>query len=224
MAGIDKFNDHCWQDVIPPADLDLYSAWRRETFVGERPALAIDNGGGRTGFSLLLFTTLLIKSVVHAFQRAIVGPQIEVVMNRTLRWQVFRDRAPLASSGEHVHETVYHLAHNHSTLVAAALTGWDQRFDQLPLVVSQIARIAQLAAVVTGSVLARPHLVTPSESQATTLESHPIHMIQVLSGQTLMQHILVAGELKSGKLIKLFDVALPGFGFYIVYRSGHPRH
>jgi hypothetical protein len=27
--------------------------------------------------------------------------------------------------------------------------------------------------------------VTPSESQATTLESHPIHMIQVLSGQTL---------------------------------------
>ena len=72
------------------------------------------------GFSLLLFTTLLIKSVVHAFQRAIVGPQIEVVMNRTFRRQVFRDRAPLASGGEHVHETVYHLAHNHSTLVAAA--------------------------------------------------------------------------------------------------------
>ena len=48
-------------------------------------ALAIDNGGGRTGVSLLLFTTLLIKSVVHAFQRAIVGPQIEGVMNRTFR-------------------------------------------------------------------------------------------------------------------------------------------
>jgi maleamate amidohydrolase len=43
MAGIDKFNDHCWKDVIPQADLDLYSSWRRETFVGERPALiAID--------------------------------------------------------------------------------------------------------------------------------------------------------------------------------------
>ena len=43
MAGIDKFNDHCWKDVVPQADLDLYSGWRRETFVGERPALiAID--------------------------------------------------------------------------------------------------------------------------------------------------------------------------------------
>ena len=43
MASIDKFNDHCWKDVIPEADLKLYSGWRRETFVGPRPALlAID--------------------------------------------------------------------------------------------------------------------------------------------------------------------------------------
>src|SRR5262249_44896002 len=43
MASIDKFNDHCWRDVIPQADLELYSGWRRETFVGARPAmLAID--------------------------------------------------------------------------------------------------------------------------------------------------------------------------------------
>ena len=43
MASIEKFNDHCWKDVIPEADLLLYSGWRRETFVGQRPALlAID--------------------------------------------------------------------------------------------------------------------------------------------------------------------------------------
>ena len=43
MASIEKFNDHCWKDVIPEADLRLYSGWRRETFVGPRPALlAID--------------------------------------------------------------------------------------------------------------------------------------------------------------------------------------
>jgi maleamate amidohydrolase len=43
MAAIDKFNDHCWRDVIPAADLELYSGWRRETFVGPRPALlAVD--------------------------------------------------------------------------------------------------------------------------------------------------------------------------------------
>jgi len=43
MSSIDKFNDHCWKDVIPESDLKLYSGWRRETFVGPRPALlAID--------------------------------------------------------------------------------------------------------------------------------------------------------------------------------------
>jgi maleamate amidohydrolase len=43
MASIDKFNDHCWQDVIPTADLQLYAGWQRETFVGPCPALlAID--------------------------------------------------------------------------------------------------------------------------------------------------------------------------------------
>jgi maleamate amidohydrolase len=43
MASIEEFNDHCWKDVIPDADLQLYSGWRRQTLVGPRPALlAID--------------------------------------------------------------------------------------------------------------------------------------------------------------------------------------
>ena len=43
MASIEDFNDHCWKGVIPEADLKIYANWRRETFVGPRPALiAID--------------------------------------------------------------------------------------------------------------------------------------------------------------------------------------
>jgi maleamate amidohydrolase len=43
MASIDKFNDHCWNDVVSESDMKLYAGWRRETFVGPRPALlAID--------------------------------------------------------------------------------------------------------------------------------------------------------------------------------------
>ena len=43
MASIDKFEDHCWQDVIPADDLKLYSPYARETFVGPNAAfLAID--------------------------------------------------------------------------------------------------------------------------------------------------------------------------------------
>jgi len=39
MASTEKFNDHCWKDVVPQDDLDLYAGWRRETFIGPRPAL-----------------------------------------------------------------------------------------------------------------------------------------------------------------------------------------
>lgn len=43
MASIDQFNDHCWKDVVPAADMELYRRFRRETFVGPSPALlAID--------------------------------------------------------------------------------------------------------------------------------------------------------------------------------------
>jgi maleamate amidohydrolase len=43
MTSIESFEDHCWKDVIPEADIKLYAGWRRETFVGPRPALlAID--------------------------------------------------------------------------------------------------------------------------------------------------------------------------------------
>ena len=39
----DKFEDHCWQDVMPGDMLEVYKHYARETFVGERPALlAID--------------------------------------------------------------------------------------------------------------------------------------------------------------------------------------
>ena len=41
MASIDKFEDHCWKDVVPPEDLELYATYRRETHVGPRPALLL---------------------------------------------------------------------------------------------------------------------------------------------------------------------------------------
>src|SRR5450631_3722870 len=107
----------------------------------------------RSGFPLLSFATLLIKCVVDSFQRAVICPQIEVVVDRASRRQVFRDRAPLTAGRENVHETVHHLPHDHRALASASLARRDQRFDQSPFVVGQIARISQLAAVVDRSKL-----------------------------------------------------------------------
>ena len=59
MASIEAFEDHCWQDVVPAADMKLYSCYARETFVGTRPALlAIDlynivyRGGPKSPYEL----------------------------------------------------------------------------------------------------------------------------------------------------------------------------
>jgi nicotinamidase-related amidase len=39
----DRFEDHCWQDIIPSDVLDIYQHYKRETFIGPKPALlAID--------------------------------------------------------------------------------------------------------------------------------------------------------------------------------------
>jgi maleamate amidohydrolase len=39
----DRFEDHCWKDVVPADMLEVYSHYRREVFVGPAPALlAID--------------------------------------------------------------------------------------------------------------------------------------------------------------------------------------
>jgi len=40
---IDSFEDHCWKDAVSDEILEIYKHYRRETFVGSRPAvLAID--------------------------------------------------------------------------------------------------------------------------------------------------------------------------------------
>src|SRR5260370_20159844 len=110
-------------------------------------ALAVDDGDGRTGFALRSFATLLIQRVVDSFQCAVICPQIEVVVDRAFRRQVFRDRAPLTAGREDVHEAVHHLPHDHRALTTASLAWRDQRVGLSPFVVSQLARISQLAAV-----------------------------------------------------------------------------
>ncbi|HVA15233.1 MAG TPA: isochorismatase family protein [Stellaceae bacterium] len=40
---VEKFEDHCWQDVIPAGDIAIYGPFRRETYVGAPAALvAVD--------------------------------------------------------------------------------------------------------------------------------------------------------------------------------------
>src|SRR5258706_97039 len=63
-------------------------------------ALAGDAGGRRPGFPLRSFAPLLIQRVVQSLRCGVICPQIEGVVDRGLRRQVFREPAPLTAGRE----------------------------------------------------------------------------------------------------------------------------
>ena len=54
-------------------------------------------------------------------------------------------------------------------------------------------------------------------------ELHAIDAVIAGQGIGLFSDVLVAHELATGELVRLIDLALPGFGFYFAHTSDHPR-
>jgi LysR family glycine cleavage system transcriptional activator len=54
-------------------------------------------------------------------------------------------------------------------------------------------------------------------------ELHAIEAVIAGQGIGICSDVLVARELAAGTLVKPFDLALPGYGFYLVYLPGHAR-
>ena len=54
-------------------------------------------------------------------------------------------------------------------------------------------------------------------------ELHAIEAAVSGQGIAICSDVLVAPELASGALVKVADVTLPGYGFYIVHRGSHPK-
>jgi LysR family transcriptional regulator, glycine cleavage system transcriptional activator len=54
-------------------------------------------------------------------------------------------------------------------------------------------------------------------------ELHAIEAVLAGQGIALCSDIVVADDLASGALVKVLDLALPGYGFYPVYTFDHPR-
>jgi LysR family glycine cleavage system transcriptional activator len=54
-------------------------------------------------------------------------------------------------------------------------------------------------------------------------ELHAIEAVVAGQGIGIFSDVLVSAELASGTLVKVFDLSLPGYNFYVVRRLGHPR-
>src|SRR6266446_6806657 len=75
--------------------------------------------------------------------------------------QVLRQRLPLAARREHVEDRVQNLADVHLAPTPTAFSRRYRRFDQRPLAVAQIARVAQAVAVGRTAMFRLPHIGTP---------------------------------------------------------------
>src|SRR6185312_11074828 len=150
-------------------------------------ALAVDDRGGWACFSSGLLSTFHVKSMVDTIQRAVVVPKREVAIHRAARGQILRDRAPLAARAQHVHQAVDHVADAHRSLATPALRRWNDRCDESPFLVCQVAGIAKLAAVISTAVLVRPHRRYPA-NRADAIESQVIPTIQDVFGRTLSKY------------------------------------
>jgi LysR family transcriptional regulator, glycine cleavage system transcriptional activator len=54
-------------------------------------------------------------------------------------------------------------------------------------------------------------------------ELHAIEAVVSGQGVGMFSDVLVAAELTSGALVKVFNLSLPGYRFYVVRKPGHPR-
>jgi hypothetical protein len=102
-----------------------------------------------------------VLRMMDPIQRAIAMPPRKIVMQRAARRKVFWDVPPLAAGAQDVH----HAVHVDPPLTAAASRGTDQRLDICPFVISQVARISQVIAVVLRPVLVRPQWKAPADGR-----------------------------------------------------------
>ena len=128
----------------------------RRPFFSAFDALAVDDGRGRTGRAIRLLAASHIKRVVQPVERAVVLPAAKVEVDGAAGRQVLRDRPPLATRAEHIHQTVQDFAQVHGALVPAPHGARVFRPGQRPLVIGQVTGVAKLAAVVAGAVLNTP--------------------------------------------------------------------
>ena len=119
--------------------------------------MAVDDRHSRAGLSIRILPTRDVERMMEAIQRPIVRPTTKVVIHGAFRRQNLGEGAPLASGAEDVHHTIDDLPDVHGPLVPTLLRGRDQRSNDRPLFVRQVAGVAQLGSVIASSVFCRLH-------------------------------------------------------------------
>ena len=92
---------------------------------------------------------------------AVPLPKIEVVPNGAAGREIGRDGIPLAPGREHVEDRVQDLADIDRPRSTPSLGGADERPDQLPFGIGQIARVAKSPTIGGTTMIPCPHARCP---------------------------------------------------------------
>ncbi len=170
-------------------------------------ALAVNDRRRRARFAPFLIAHRDIELVMNALQRSIPIPQHEIVMDRTLGWQVLGQGAPLAARPQHVENAVEHLTHVHIPPPPATASRRNFRLDQRPLAVGEVACIAKTVTLCRRAVLRCPHGCSHGANQLWRSESQPTLQTQQVLGSALSitivgaRHPVIFGALRLARCI-----------------------
>ena len=120
---------------------------RAAPFFGCLDTLAVKNHSAGTSRPTFFEAHLLMQRIVQLVPGAVQLPASKTSVNRTPRWKLAWQRAPLTPSSQHVKNSIHDFAARCLCGTAKAL--FDKRLDLLPLIVGQITRIAFVHALRT---------------------------------------------------------------------------
>src|ERR1700676_1282027 len=172
---------------VPLASLDLLAsiiatgAATLRRFHG----LAVNDACGRARFAPLVLARRDDERVVDRQPRPITRPRGEIPLNRRVGRKLFWKLPPLATRRSNVEQRIHQIAHIRLARASNQIRNRNERLDQRPLRVRQVACIAKaFPSIVSSSDLIPGHRVTPS-ILAKPIESQPIEITQLFSSQAL---------------------------------------
>lgn len=130
---------------VPFASLDLLASVvaSRPPGLGGLDGLTVDHSRSWAGLSSCLLPSVHDKRMVDPIQSPLIAPSVEVALNRCEGREVLWQQSPLAAGRGHIQQGVDHLAQISFPRTPALVGWWHERLDQRPLIIGQIACIAQ---------------------------------------------------------------------------------
>lgn len=126
---------------MPLAALDLLAGVKapNAAALGGLDALAVDDAGARAGLTPFQFTCLSHQMPADRLQKAAVAPIIKVALHRRIGWEVPGQQRPRTTARRQIQDRIHDLPQIRRPWPADRLGPGQERRNQCPFPITQIA-------------------------------------------------------------------------------------